>query len=566
MHLTSARDMAPAVQQTANGQEEHGDEFFVYHLPPWSNTVGPNNARPFPSQGYYGPHVLIRLLFAKQQAPPPSHHGPPSLLSSPLLELADGWRAQRQHGPDAVRPAPVPASRTEQMCDSHGVEQHLPNQSYNCAGGSGVQRSYGTNAAHEYQQVQQFESTPSPTSPTSPWDINAHADARASSLSPALSHPTSHSHPPHSPSMHHIPHPLTHAHSHSGTDNSHAHAHSHPRGVNPRYVLPSSKHAPEGGSNSVRSSPVHSPLPNGPALPDGEDNTSQYTACFWGYPATTINGSRSSPDGSASPSAEQEADLDADGDPDTDADPDDADAGRSDSESIDNENESDSDGEFLPPDVRRRARILVGGVGTRHAPYAYGLTLNTSASKGMTRSYGRREWYESVMVPSHDYLDAGSDPNVSGYLHDGMVGGSPRRPRPQRSIALPVSIPVPNLTKKCRGRKVPTVQSMYGCQGDFAWHSTHISPASPSLPVSDKFFSGHIPSNVNAVAARPYVCKVSGCGKCFARGEHLKRHVRSIHTHEKPHKCPYPGCAKDFSRHDNMGQHMRVHKDFVGGV
>ena len=84
---------------------------------------------------------------------------------------------------------------------------------------------------------------------------------------------------------------------------------------------------------------------------------------------------------------------------------------------------------------------------------------------------------------------------------------------------------------------------------------------------------------------RGYMCKVPGCGKCFARGEHLKRHVRSIHTNEKrelpsyplcactmltarllsslAHKCPYPGCGKDFSRHDNLGQHMRVHKDFA---
>jgi uncharacterized Zn-finger protein len=34
-------------------------------------------------------------------------------------------------------------------------------------------------------------------------------------------------------------------------------------------------------------------------------------------------------------------------------------------------------------------------------------------------------------------------------------------------------------------------------------------------------------------SARMYLCDVEGCGKCFARGEHLKRHVRSIHTYEK---------------------------------
>jgi uncharacterized Zn-finger protein len=32
---------------------------------------------------------------------------------------------------------------------------------------------------------------------------------------------------------------------------------------------------------------------------------------------------------------------------------------------------------------------------------------------------------------------------------------------------------------------------------------------------------------------RPYKCTVDDCGKCFIRGEHLKRHIRSIHTNEK---------------------------------
>ncbi|KAI0640200.1 hypothetical protein C8Q77DRAFT_118497 [Trametes polyzona] len=67
-----------------------------------------------------------------------------------------------------------------------------------------------------------------------------------------------------------------------------------------------------------------------------------------------------------------------------------------------------------------------------------------------------------------------------------------------RRLAPPV--PVPNLTKKSRGRRVPTAQQV-GTQG--------------------------------GAQKRMYMCKVPGCGKCFARGEHLKRHVRSIHTNEK---------------------------------
>lgn len=72
--------------------------------------------------------------------------------------------------------------------------------------------------------------------------------------------------------------------------------------------------------------------------------------------------------------------------------------------------------------------------------------------------------------------------------------------RATRRATLPV--PVPNLTKKSRGRRVPikTVAQ------------------SEETPEGDK---------------RSYVCKVEGCGKCFHRGEHLKRHIRSIHTHEK---------------------------------
>lgn len=92
-------------------------------------------------------------------------------------------------------------------------------------------------------------------------------------------------------------------------------------------------------------------------------------------------------------------------------------------------------------------------------------------------------------------------------------------------------VPIPNLIKKSRGRRVPTEAE------------------------TDELNGG------SSSKTRMFRCDVLGCGKCFLRGEHLKRHIRSIHTHEKPYKCVVPSCGKHFSRRDNLVQHLKIHKD-----
>jgi len=57
-----------------------------------------------------------------------------------------------------------------------------------------------------------------------------------------------------------------------------------------------------------------------------------------------------------------------------------------------------------------------------------------------------------------------------------------------------------------------------------------------------------------------FKCRFDDCGKIFKRSEHLKRHVRSIHTLEKPFECPINNCPKRFSRSDNLNQHIRIHR------
>ncbi|KAI9314834.1 hypothetical protein BX666DRAFT_1861828 [Dichotomocladium elegans] len=73
-------------------------------------------------------------------------------------------------------------------------------------------------------------------------------------------------------------------------------------------------------------------------------------------------------------------------------------------------------------------------------------------------------------------------------------------------------------------------------------------------------------SNVPTQGVRMFTCQAEGCGKVFKRSEHLKRHIRSIHTMEKPFECPYQSCHKRFSRSDNLNQHIRIHRHSNAGI
>ena len=55
--------------------------------------------------------------------------------------------------------------------------------------------------------------------------------------------------------------------------------------------------------------------------------------------------------------------------------------------------------------------------------------------------------------------------------------------------------------------------------------------------------------------SKTFVCNL--CSRRFRRQEHLKRHYRSLHTHDKPFECNE--CGKKFSRSDNLSQHSRTH-------
>ncbi|KAF8074549.1 hypothetical protein FPV67DRAFT_586826 [Lyophyllum atratum] len=129
----------------------------------------------------------------------------------------------------------------------------------------------------------------------------------------------------------------------------------------------------------------------------------------------------------------------------------------------------------------------------------------------------------------------------------------------RRNGTIPLPVPVPHLTKNSRGRKVPYAvkRAGRGVLGEDDMYDGDDDGIGMRGSSSRQGRGRGVPRGRNG--ARPFVCEVDDCGKCFIRGEHLKRHVRSIHTNDKPHPCPYPGCGKSFSRRDNLGQHVRLH-------
>ncbi|TFK42156.1 hypothetical protein BDQ12DRAFT_677722 [Crucibulum laeve] len=163
-----------------------------------------------------------------------------------------------------------------------------------------------------------------------------------------------------------------------------------------------------------------------------------------------------------------------------------------------------------------------------------------TASKGAESSISLEVLEERVLSPtpstqetpeassSHGTPQVESPASITFLDTSSNVGSQPDRHVPRSRAKLPT--PVPNLTKKSRGRRVPTKE------------------AGTDKPQEE---------------TRLYVCTVEGCGKCFNRGEHLKRHIRSIHTYEKPFQCTHLLCDKHFNRHDNLLQHLKVHKEIV---
>lgn len=128
------------------------------------------------------------------------------------------------------------------------------------------------------------------------------------------------------------------------------------------------------------------------------------------------------------------------------------------------------------------------------------------------------------------------------------------------------SVPANSRNDSTRRRRKSTIgitnsQSSNSMTPSVTSPRTSASSASSSKRNSNVNIHG---TNASATAAailedpsiKPFQCQ--DCEKAFRRSEHLKRHVRSVHSTERPFPCML--CEKKFSRSDNLSQHLKTHK------
>jgi hypothetical protein len=129
-----------------------------------------------------------------------------------------------------------------------------------------------------------------------------------------------------------------------------------------------------------------------------------------------------------------------------------------------------------------------------------------------------------------------------------------------------IETPPATTTKRGRGRRTATTTtntiSGMQLQQDPQEYQLMGSTSLPSPPqkTTGKSRGRRMSNKPTKPGAKSFECTYAGCGRVFKRSEHLKRHIRSIHTLERPFHCPHPHCSKRFSRSDNLSQHVRVHR------
>jgi hypothetical protein len=185
----------------------------------------------------------------------------------------------------------------------------------------------------------------------------------------------------------------------------------------------------------------------------------------------------------------------------------------------------------------------------------------------------KRQRTELLPISTEDDSVLGDD-CFSEFEEDSAVFGLPTPPECDFSIA-DMTPQIKNKKRSVKKTKTSTAAVEQDATSATDGYAAESSVADQASPASETV-SENAMSSASEDAARPvhtqtsrrgrkqsltddpsktFVCEI--CNRRFRRQEHLKRHYRSLHTHDKPFECL--DCGKKFSRSDNLSQHQRTH-------
>lgn len=154
-----------------------------------------------------------------------------------------------------------------------------------------------------------------------------------------------------------------------------------------------------------------------------------------------------------------------------------------------------------------------------------------------------------AFTPEEDFV---SDESFTDFEEE-LVHGLPLTPAESETSEDMSVAPAPKKRSAKKGRsEYGDAESDYQGHADNAVNSS--SDENGSTPVAPTSRRGRKQS-LTEDPSKTFVCTL--CSRRFRRQEHLKRHYRSLHTHDKPFECT--DCGKKFSRSDNLSQHQRTH-------
>ncbi|CAI4035516.1 hypothetical protein SMKI_13G1650 [Saccharomyces mikatae IFO 1815] len=138
-------------------------------------------------------------------------------------------------------------------------------------------------------------------------------------------------------------------------------------------------------------------------------------------------------------------------------------------------------------------------------------------------------------------------PQQNHHTMNSKIGSSLRR----RKSAVPLMGTV-SLTNQQNNISSTSVNS----NGNGAGVTKERRPSYRRKSMTPSRRSSVVMESTKELEEKPFHCHI--CPKSFKRSEHLKRHVRSVHSNERPFACHI--CEKKFSRSDNLSQHIKTHK------